>query len=278
MTLFKVSLHSHTSDFAHLIGTKPAKEKYFLELLKILFKKCSAKETLVLGITNFNDDNRYTNLFMASRNLPKDYRIDSRFYEYFFSVSKEERKIYFIKTDEIATDKGHILIVGHPGKVRHRKLREILKKAHEEKCIIIASHPLHEFGIPYFIFNRLSGNKNTISLDMKDIKNYEKDFDALELNAYFPEDWSKIRKIGEKDKINIVSDSDSHFLDELFVSFYETEHLSFSSPISFKKSLKKALKRGIKLHARKLGLTAEYRHGLQVFLETLGLKLGFIKK
>lgn len=266
MKTYKLSLHSHTSNFVHFILTKPNKKEYLENLLKILFRK---KGNLVLGISNFNDDDRYKKLLETAEKLKK-YKFEENNKDFFFSIEKDNKKIYFIKTDEIKTDKGHILIIGLKGKIKKRKLEEILKTAHKQNCIIIANHPLHKFNIPHFFVGK-------ISLAKEDLEKNKKYFDALELNSYFPEDWKNIKRFANKNKISLVSDSDAHFLDEIFISFYEVKNLNFKNPTSFKKSLKKALREKLHLHARKFGYFAEYKHAFEIALEKIGKKIGLLK-
>ena len=267
MKTFKVSLHSHTTNFVHFILTKPNKKQYLENLLKILFKR---KGNIVLGISNFNDDERYKKLLETTKLLSKKYLVNKKHQEYFFSIKLNNKKIYFVKTDEIETNKGHILIIGFQGKIRKRKLEEVLKTAHKQNCIIIANHPLHKFDIPHFFVRK-------ISLTKKDLEKNKKYFDALELSSYFPEDWKKIKTFAKKNREALVSDSDAHFLDEIFTSWYEVKGLSFNNPKNFKKSLKKALRKNLHLHAKKYGYLAKYKHSLEIILEKIGRKFGLIK-
>ena len=187
------------------------------------------------------------------------------------------KEIYFVKTDEINTDKGHILIIGFKGKIKKRKLEIVFIEAHKQKCIIIANHPLHhEFKINYFIIKKIL-NSNEISMNEEELKKHKKDFDSIEINSYFPEDWKDIKKFAKKNNVSLVSDSDAHFLDEIFTSFYEVKNISFKNSKLFKKSLKIALKRGINLHAKKYGYFVKYKHVLEIILENLGKKIGLIK-
>lgn len=274
MKTFKLSLHSHTTDFVHFLLTKPNKKKYLERLLKKLFKKHGI---IVLGVSNFNDDGRFKKLFDSTKLLSKVYKINEENKEYFFSIEKNNDKVYFIKTDEIETNKGHILVIGFKGKIKKRKIKSVLREAHKQHCILIANHPLHEFGISYIIVKRLLGRPQRVSLNIEDLKRYEGDFDAFEINSYFPEDWDKIKKIAKKYKKKVVSDSDAHFLDEIFSSWYEIKGLNFSSPSSFKKSLKKALRKNLNLHAKKHDYIASYRHTIQVIFENFGRKIGLLR-
>jgi len=213
----------------------------------------------------------------ATNLLPREYTIDKKFEDYFFSITRRKKTVYFVKTDEIGTEKGHVLIIGYRGKLPSKNLNLLLREAHKQKCIIIANHPLHKFGIPYFFVSKII-NTGKISLKKKDLEKHKRQFDALELSSYFPEDWKEIRSFSKKNNLQIVSDSDAHSLDEIFTSYYEIPKLSFASPKKFKKSLKKALKKRIKLHARQYGFLAEYKHGIQVLLGMIGNRLGVIKK
>ena len=274
MKTFKVSLHSHITNFVHFTLTKPNKKEYLEKLLRILFKKHG---NLVLGITNFNDDKRYHKVLEATKFLSEKYMINKKYKNYFFSIELNNKKIYFVKTDEIETDNGHILIIGFNGKIRKRKLENVLKEAHKQKCVIIANHPLHSFGVSYFLIRKFLGKLKTISITKNELEKNKKYFDALELSSYFPEDWKKIEAFARKKNLNLVSDSDSHFLDEVFTSWYEAKNLNFETPQSFKKSLKKALRKDLYLHARKYSYFARYKHSFEVLLEKIGRKFGLIK-
>ena len=65
-----------------------------------------------------------------------------------------------MKTDEIETDKGHVLVVGFKGKIRKSRLKDVLKEAHKQKCVIIANHPLHKFGVSYFLVEKILGEES----------------------------------------------------------------------------------------------------------------------
>lgn len=274
MKIFKVSLHSHTTNFVRFILTKPNKKQYLEKLLKILFKKHG---NVVLGISNFNDDNRYKKLFETTKLLSKGYLVNKEHKDYFFSIRLNNKKIYFIKTDEIQTDRGHILIIGFNGKIKKRKLEHVLKDAQKQNCIIIANHPLHNFLAPYFLVKKIFGKSLDASLNEKDLIKNKNYFDALEISSYFPEDWKKIKAFAKKNREALVSDSDAHFLDEIFTSWYEVKDLNFENPVEFKKSLKKALRKNLHLHAKRNGYFAKYRHAFEIALEKLGRKIGIIK-
>lgn len=277
MVNYKLSLHSHTSNFVHFILSKPNKKDYLDKLIKILLKKHG---NIVLGVSNFNDDNRYKDLLKATKLLQNTYTMNYYFSDFYFSVSLNGRKIYFVKTDEIETDRGHLLIVGFKGKINKRSLKKVLLQAHNQNCVVIANHPFHEHNLSYFIvklINSALGIHGEMSITKSEfIKNIES-FDALELNAYVPDDWKEIKKFARNNNIPLVSDSDSHFLDEIFTSWYDAKNIDFSDPKSFNKSLKKSFRSGLKLHARRHGYFAAYKHTLQVILEKIGIKLGLLR-
>jgi hypothetical protein len=274
---YKLSLHSHTSDFAHLIFTKPNKIGYLSSLLNILYSDYKKDTIKILGVSNFNNNSVYNKLVSVTNNLPEDYEVDYTFKDYFIKIVHQNKIIYFLKTDEIGTDKGHILIIGFKGKIIGRKLSKVLNEAHRQKCIIIANHPLHHFNIAYTLVQKIMKDNNEISLSESSLNAYKKDFNALEENPYFQEDWQKIKSFAKKNKMMLVSDSDAHFLNEIFRSYYETDKLNFKSPKKFKKSLKRALKKRLHLHAKAFGFSARYKHIFQVYLENFLIKIGLMK-
>lgn len=170
MRTYKLSLHSHTSNFVHFILTEPNKKEYLENLIKNLFKKHG---NIVLGITNFDDDGRYEKLLDATKLLAPEYIINKDNKDYFFSIKANNKSIHFIKSDEIETEKGHILIIGFKGKIRKRDLKEVLNEAHNQHCIIIANHPLHEFNVSYFLIKKLLGGAENISIDKKSLLKYK---------------------------------------------------------------------------------------------------------
>jgi len=271
MAKFKVDLHSHTSDFHHLIFSKSNKKEYLIKLLNKLFKKGN---NLVIGLAEFNDDGRFSKFVKAMKLLPKEYEVKKNLP--IISIRKNKKIIYFIRADEIATEKGHILIVGNNKSIKTRNLRKILEKAKKHKWIVIIDHPIHEFGPAYFLVSRIN-NHPAISLKKQTILKNKKKIDALELSSYFPEDRAKIKRFGKKNKIPVISQSDAHFLNEFFDSYFELDNLDLTNISRFKKSFRKALKRNIKLHPGKHEFTAKYKHGFEVIFDYFGRKWGLVK-
>ena len=272
--MYKLDLHAHMPVFHHLIFTRVNRREYYLELLEKLFRK---KGTLVLGIANSGNNGKYRKFVGGLGKLPKEYKVGKEFEDYFVSVSKGKKKIYFVKTDEIATDKGHVLIVGYPHDIKSKKLADIFSKVKRRDCVVIANHPLHHLGIDYFFYSKLIGGNDKVSISKRELNKYKGKFDAIELNSYFPEDWDKVRNYSRKNKIPVVADSDAHEMDELFRSWFEIKKLDFRNPDKFKKSLKRGLRKGLKVHARAHGFEAKYIHVLHGLINKYGGKLGLVK-
>lgn len=266
---FKLSLHSHEPNFKE--GSLTKQKDACINFLKKLFRR---KGSLVLGITNSKNNKKYEHFLKLTKTLPKEYSSSKEYSDYFFSLKYKKKIIYFVKTYEVETEKGHILLIGYKGKLSSTKLKEVLRSAHKQKAIIIANHPLHS-SVSYFLITKALG-EDKIGLNKKELSQNKEDFDAIELNSYFPEDWKNIKKLSKKIGIPLVSDSDAHFPEELFRAYYEADSLNFKNPKEFKASLKKSLKKGIHLRARKHRFYAEYKHGLEIiihkFLSLLKIK------
>jgi len=263
MKTYKLDLHSHIPEINSNIKNYNKKVK---NILKKLFIK---KGNIVFGISDSDGNGRYKKFIKELKKI-KGYEIDFKYEDYFVLIKKSKKVVYIIKADEIGTEKGHILIVGYDGKIKSRNLNDVLKEAHKQKCVVIANHPLHQNNLGYFLFSKLFDTGNKISLSKKVLKKHKKDFDALEENAYFPEDWKKIEKFSKKNKIPIISSSDAHEFDEFFKSYFEVKNLNFKNPKKFKKSLKKAIKKEIKLYAKNHGFEAKYEHAVKIlFLRLL---------
>ena len=272
---FKVDLHTHTSDFSHLLITNVDKKVYTLKLLQRLFKKGN---NLVIGIAEFNCDGRFGKFVDATKELPKNYVVDQKNSDWMISIKKNKKKIYFVRTDEVETNKGHILIVGNKEKIDVHNLENLLKIAKKKKWVVVADHPLHKASLAYFLIAKIFSLKN-LSLDEKTIKKYKDYFSSIEMNSYFPEDWKKIKKFAKKNKIPIIADSDAHFVNEFFQSHFDVKYLNFKSLSKFTKSLKKALKKHVKTHSQKHIFTAKYKHGFDsIIFEFILGKMGLIKK
>ncbi len=240
-------------------------------MLHALTKK---RGNLVLGITNFNGSREYELFYQAVKKVyPSE--IQDTYANYFFTLNLGKHHIHFVKTIEIATDKGHVLLIGFPGKIKNRKVSDVISEAHKVHAIVIANHPLHEFKKGYFFIQKLFSIKKPINIDAKEL--LKNKFDAFELNAYFPKDWKKVRALAKRKNVPVVADSDAHFLDEVFTSWFEVKNLSFTSPKSFVKTLKKGIKHPLKLHARAHGYFAQYKHALQILVENFGKRLKLIK-
>ncbi|MBS3094678.1 hypothetical protein J4474_03360 [Candidatus Pacearchaeota archaeon] len=272
---FKIDLHTHTSDFSHFIFAKINKKEYLQKILTKLFRK---GDKIIVGVAEFNSDGRYSKLVETAKELSKDCIVEFGNEDYFISIKKGEKIIYFIRTDEIETDKGHILIIGNKNKIDSRNLSHLLKTARKKRWIVIADHPLHKTGLSYFLISKIFSLKK-LSLDKKTLEKNKEYFSSLELNSYFPEDWKKIRSFARKNKIPLISDSDAHFIKEFFDSYFEMENLDFKNISKFKKSFKRELRRHIKIHPKKHEFIFKYKHGFEsLFFGKILSKLGLIKK
>jgi hypothetical protein len=274
--VFHCDFHAHTERFAKILGKAPETKPYVKKLIGRLF---NLPQVPVLGIANFNDDQRYQRLILAIRHLPKSYQIDRKNQAHFVKITKGKKKIYLIKTDEIETEKGHILVIGYKGNVKHRKLQEVLEGAEKQNCPIIANHPLHKFSLTEEFGKRLVARKpHPLSLSAKDLLKNQSSLDALECNAYFPEDWPKIKLFAERQKIPVTCSSDAHYFQELFQSYTTLQHLNFSSPKSLKSSIKMSFKHKPKLHLQSHSARAKWRHILHIPGDLFGKFLGIVEK
>lgn len=273
MVVYKLDLHNHTSTFPKVLGKRQNPKLYVETILKNIFKQ---KGNLVLGIADFHEDKRYDTFLAGMKQLP--YQLDLRHQNSFFSLHQGKRSIIFLRTKEVETDKGHFLLIGFLGKTKGRNLKDLLKEAKKQHAIVIANHTLHQFPISQFLVLRsMRRDTEHMSANAITLERYKKYFEALELNPYFPKDWKNIRNIANKEKIALVTDSDAHFPEEFFRSYILLEDLHFSSLYAFQKSFRRALKKGLKLHARKAGYISLYKHAFQILFWFLVVRLGIIK-
>ncbi len=259
MTLFKIDLHAHTSDEFHLLHNKAHEINYVKSLLS---KITRSKTPIILCIADFNHDKRYEKFVKTSRKL-REFDIEYKNEQDFIKISNNGKDYYIIKGDEIPTDKGHILLIGTSTTIKSKNLKEVLKEAHKQHAVIIAPHPLHKFGIPFMLLQKIR-KQGELSLSQAELQKHKKEFDAVEYDSYFPEDKKKLLKFSNKEHLPLIADSDAHFLNEFFSSYFELSGIDFTNENIFKKSLKKALHKQIKIHAGKNGFFSAYKHGFSV--------------
>ncbi len=123
------------------------------------------------ALTNFNDD-RYETFMETGKNLPRDW--DFKEYERGAIINLPDgKKFYWLKSQEIPTEQGHVLFTG-VRKNNHikpyRNIEEVFSDT--EDSIIIADHPL--WIIP---------KGNPLGIGEKNLIKYSSKFHAAELNG-----------------------------------------------------------------------------------------------
>ena len=79
MKEYKLDLHNHTSTFSGIIGKRQDPQQYVEKLLGTLFKK---QGNIILGIADFDSDNRYKKFLNILRKFPEEYVLDKQYKDY----------------------------------------------------------------------------------------------------------------------------------------------------------------------------------------------------
>ncbi len=153
-------------------------------------------------LTNFNDD-RYERFIETAKNLPKSWK----FQEYRRGAKvlmPDKRDFYWIKSQEIPTQEGHVLFSGiERGRFYEpsKPLEQTLKEA-DELTIVIADYAEAVF------------EDNSMGIGEETLLKYRDYFTAAEYNAgiwlVFPWANKKIEKICATENMSLIASSDAY--------------------------------------------------------------------
>jgi hypothetical protein len=282
----KADLHAHLTDSGGVYTWRSGKQFGLYSEEKIVqktLKKCFAQsENTLVTVTSFNNDGRaYIFFNQLLKSQGKDYSVKEK--EGILVVSQNERKRYFIPSEEISADKGHILLVGSQKEIKSRTLDGILEEVLEmkEKPLIIASHPLSETGCVAKVYSKWVGINSRLGLSKSEIEQNKSHFDALELNPNFSKEYNSIYLISKSTGIPLIANSDSHRIDDLFTNCNLFYNLSFDSLPLLIQSIKNSLKYKncipIPFYGE-LNSLEGLRHGVGVATTNLLMKAGLVEK
>lgn len=154
-------------------------------------------------LTNFNDD-RYENFMETAKTFPKDW--DFKEYERGAIVNLPDGKnFYWLKSQEIPTEQGHVLFTG-VRKNNHikpyRNIEEVFLDA-DDLTIIIADHPLW-----------VMPKGNPLGIGEENLIRYSSKFHAAELNG---SSWllarhanTNLEKLSKKINLPLIANSDAY--------------------------------------------------------------------
>ncbi|MEK6875357.1 MAG: hypothetical protein AABX30_01600 [Nanoarchaeota archaeon] len=176
--------------------------------LETFTKEFSKRGLNASTLTNFNDE-RYELFIETAKNLPKGW--DFKEYKRGAIVTMPDKtdpngnKFYWFKSQEIPTEKGHVLFLGTL-KGKHIKpfksLEETLKKA-DPLNTIVADHA-----------EAVLSGINPLGIGIKNLLRYKKYFHAAEWNSscwfLFPESNKRIEKLCKEENIPLIANSDSY--------------------------------------------------------------------
>jgi len=257
-------------DFHSHIYTNYREEanKWFFEPgnrdLKWLVETCLRKEISCLGIANFLDQNyEFWTKEEQIKKLPYNWKVyqDNRIT---YIETEEKRQLYLIKSEEIPTDKGHVLLVGGvAGKnIKARSLEEVLDSAENLGLIKIADHP----------YTRFPGFKGI----GKYLEEYKEKIDALEWNANLYLGNRRLRKTNK----NVIANSHSHKPKDIGNAYtiFPCCSLNFENGEKFIDSLKKNIReRNFVVKKGHNPLTSIVHHFFMNLLYHILIKLGWKK-
>lgn len=209
----RIDLHNHV---------RTRSEMHEGDLIRVLAR---ARESLgiggIVGVTNF-EDNRYEQLL--SQAAQEDFSIGPAN----SSIHSPEYGITIVKTQEVPTAQGHLLVVGlGEGKELEggEHLADTLEKAKDLGCLTIAVHIFAPYGLGKFLSDRTHYLK---SLDALEVSNGEAGIfiGANEHARHFFNVVSHINPL-----LGAVSFSDGHSIGKIGSSYTEIDRVSYSSPV-----------------------------------------------
>jgi len=258
-------LHTHVYTNYRYQASRRFLEEGFRDLTR-LTKLCVNGGLGIVGVTNFTDWNY--EFWTSSRqlgDLPADWRQyqDERVT---YIETEQGKGLYLVKSEEIPTDKGHLLLIGCPrGKnIGKGNLSEVLGKAGQDPLItIVADHP-------YMGRIGLRGEIDRVAIRL----------DALEYNSNCSRAENKkaeqeAQRLGKP----LIANSDSHRPQDIGIARtnFLAEDLRYSCGENFVGSLRLNII-GTKFGVEKgsLGLPAKLEHvGLLIAYNVLRWIPGF---
>ncbi|MCW1300358.1 MAG: hypothetical protein OH363_03605 [Candidatus Parvarchaeota archaeon] len=227
----KASLHNHS-----IYSGNSASQRCTLERM---IEKAFDVDLQILAITDNNSD-RSIDLILANSSKMK-YSITD-FDDRGIIINKKEHELCLIRGAEIFTDKGHILSIGHEGKMCFNKkhdLFDILGEIKDRGGLAIPAHILH---------TQIGGMKKETLLEIIDYIDAVETFNAYNIKV-FPRMIDATRfnllakKFSQEYHIPGIASSDSHHIDQIDRAYvlFNKDKLNYSSGKKFVDSIRTSL-------------------------------------
>lgn len=239
------------------------------------------KHTL-LSITSFGNDTIYEKIVNTRGNIPVSCLYDD-FKETFIGVHNPERNLwsFVVRSQEIPSDKGHVLIHGGNRNIESRVFTDILDQAEDMGALKISDHPLGKNSWIANLLNRLiNGQTAQYSLGKENLVEYANRLDAMEIgNSNYFNLFEETKSLALDLGIPGVCNSDAHSKDCAFSSYNSFNELDFTDNDSLNQSMRDSLNSGdYKTHPGKNRVGEHYLHGSVMVYNKLRRVLGLLNQ
>lgn len=271
-------LHCHVTDAYDIVSKRTGNHFYGFgqpseRLAEKLVERCkdaaiNLRCDALAGIINF-DDERAQSILKDIRSIGADdfgeYELASEFSSAGYAALKNRssgRMLGFIAGQEIATDIGHVLVVGNWENIRERKFDEVVKRAKGDYGALIFAPHTGSQNLLMKAFNAFANRQPNYAVSAEILERYSEYFDGeqgIDLGC-----------------------SDSHTIAGMFGGY-----TAFDFDISKKKcgrpvvdeirACLKTLDPANLIHG-KASIAENMRHGFSVLLAHAGLKSGILKR
>lgn len=273
MTETLVDLHAHVTDFwdlvinpsipivgdslgwKHLRGIYFEKDRVFENeqdiVKRLLGHSLFNSPNSLVGLINFSDE-RAQRIFKRLKKICSvkgDYDL-SQDGSLLTIVNKSNNRIAnYIMGQEIATDKGHVVIVGNSQNIPYSLFRDVVKSAKEEhNALVFADHATREYAGLVKAVAKGFGKDIRLGLREEDIANFREDIDGMSVldSASSRAESRRQIELARKYGVPVYACSDSHSIDGIFSPSVKM-NLDLTNENNLKLALREELKKGITL-------------------------------
>ncbi|GEM_PF-2593648 len=242
---------------------------------------CSRQnQNTLVGITNFSGNGMYETIMHSIEKMPKSIEIYDEHKDVYIGARSEKGFWhFFLRTEEIPTDKTRVLVAGSREDIGTRNLEEVLRISEERGYLTVALRPENKF--MNRIAERILHRQKNLCLSKESFEKYSGRFDVLEVfNSSYPRMFSENERLAKENHIPGIYSSEAYRIDSLFNGNFTMEEIDFSNPKSLITSIKKGLqeRRYFAKIVREKGFFENALHKISTIYAPIAISLGLLKE